>query len=445
MPRFSEHSQRGEPPLTSESPLQEIERSVQQAVTESNIDVTTSLGATQLRNFIDAAITRWNDGVRRGRHECAISEPNLLAERAFRNLAGYGPLETLLDDDDVWEICINSPSQIFVKRHSGPTGYHDEIFHHDAHVVRTLTRIMDDAIGAHRTFDPAEGLQDAQLTSGARMHIVHADIARGGHTLVNIRKFTGVPIRSLDELVERGTLSERAAAFLRAAITARQSIIFSGAPGSGKTTTLSCCMAELDPTLRVCIAEEVFEADVPLPNVAQMQTRPPRRDRNEVDLRRLVAGFLRMAPDVAVVSEVRDREALPLLLTLSSGVTGYTTIHAGSANQALTRLRFIAQLSDTASELPMSALNSLVTDAVDVVVHCVRTEAGIRVDEILAVEALQSGQDATVFTTTSLFRRNDHNDLIWTGERPARMARAVSATGFAFDERVTTLSERVAG
>ncbi len=64
--------------------------------------------------------------------------------------------------------------------------------------------------------------------------------------------------------------------------------------------------------MRVVIAEEVFEADVPLANVASMQTRPARPDRPAVDLRRLVAGFLRMAPDVAIVGEVRDREALPL-------------------------------------------------------------------------------------------------------------------------------------
>ena len=104
--------------------------------------------------------------------------------------------------------------------------------------------------------------------------------------------------------------------------------MFAGAPGAGKTTLLSCCLAELEPSLRVVVAEEVFEADIALPNVAQMQTRPARADRPEVDLRRLVAGFLRMAPDVAVVGEVRDREALSLLLALSSGVTGYTTIHA---------------------------------------------------------------------------------------------------------------------
>src|SRR5256886_13629522 len=104
-----------------------------------------------------------------------------------------------------------------------------------------------------------------------------------------------------------------------------------------------------------------------VPNVAHMQTRPARVDRPEVDLRRLVAGFLRMAPDIAIVGEVRDREALPLLLTLSSGVKGFTTIHAGSARQALTPLRFIAQLAGTSSELPLPALTQLVTEAVDIV------------------------------------------------------------------------------
>src|SRR5947208_11649704 len=136
-----------------------------------------------------------------------------------------------------------------------------------------------------------------------------------------------------------------------------------------------------------------------------MQTRAARAERPAVDLRRLVAGFLRMAPDIAIVGEVRDREALPLLLTLSSGVKGYTTIHAGSARQALTRLRFVAQLSDIASDVPLPALNALVTEAVDIVVHCVRTPERVQVAEVVAVEDLQTGPDGTAFTVTDLFRR----------------------------------------
>src|SRR5438552_13491385 len=298
---------------------------------------------------------------------------------------------------------VNAPGAILVTRHRGASGYHDEVFHDDDHVVRTLTKILDDASGSHRKLDPAEGLQDAQLDTGARLHIVHGDIGRDGHVIVNIRKFTGVAFKSLDELVERGMLDAHVARFLRACVRARLSIVFSGAPGSGKTTMLSCCAAELDPSLRVVVAEEVFEADIPLANVASMQTRAARVDRPAIDLRKLVAGFLRMAPDVAIVGEVRDREALPLLLTLSSGVQGFTTIHAGSARQALTRLRFICQLSDTANELPMSALNSLVSEAIDIVVHCARTRDGVCVTEILSVEDLIAGPDSAQFTVTPLF------------------------------------------
>ena len=157
-----------------------------------------------------------------------------------------------------------------------------------------------------------------------------------------------------------------------------------------------------------------------------MQTRPGRADRAAIDLRRLVAGFLRMAPDIAIVGEVRDREALPLLLTLSSGVKGFTTIHAGSARQALTRLRFVCQLAD--NDLPMSALNTLVSEAVDVVVHCARGREGPVVTEVLAVEDLAGGADSTQFTVTPLFTR-DHNEapLIWTGQLPVRLGRLLRA------------------
>jgi pilus assembly protein CpaF len=178
------------------------------------------------------------------------------------------------------------------------------------------------------------------------------------------------------------------------------------------------------------VAEEVFEADLPLVNVAQLQTRAARPDRPAVDLRRLVAGFLRMAPDVAIVGEVRDREALPLLLTLSSGVKGYTTIHAGSARQALTRLRFICQLADTANDLPISALNTLVSEAVDLVVHSARTPDGIAVTEIVAVEDLAAGPESTQFTVTEVFRRSSVGEpLAWTGNIPVRASRLLEDAG----------------
>ena len=124
-------------------------------------------------------------------------------------------------------------------------------------------------------------------------------------------------------------------------------------------------------------------------------------------------------------------EALPLLLTLSSGVKGFTTIHAGSARQALTRLRFICQLGDAANELPMSALNHLVSESVDLVVQSSRTGDHVRVNEVLAVEDLQGGPAATNFTVTELFVRARHDEpLRWTGNLPIRLARPLELAGY---------------
>lgn len=421
------------------SPLIEIERLALELANERNLALDAMDADAELRTLVTELIEHWRADYRRGLQTIDLNEPEALAERAMRNLTGYGPLTSLLADDDVWEIMINAPDSIFVKRHTGPSGYHHESFHDDDHVLRTVTRIVDRASGAHRSLDPTSGLQDAQLDNGSRLHIVHNDISRGGHMMVNIRKFTGMAFRTLDELVETETLTVQAANFLRTCVRSNQTMIFSGVPGSGKTTMLSCCAAELDPTLRVVIAEEVFEADVPLPNVASMQTRDTRADRPGIDLRRLVGGFLRMAPDVAIVGEVRDREALPLMMTLSSGVTGFTTIHAGSARQALTRLRFVCQLSEASNDIPMAALNDLVSQAIDVVVHSVRTPDGPRINQIVCVEDLTGEAAATQFTITEVFRRNPATGrLAWTGNVPVRTAEAMSIAGYDIKDLLPT-------
>ena len=237
------------------SPLQRVEHEVQLRATRELLDVDEPQGRAQLRRLIGEVIEEHQAAHRRGRVNDGLVDPEGMAERAFRNLARYGPLTDLLTDDDVWEIMINAPSEIFVRRHSGGSRYHHEVFHDDDHVARTLTKLLEDAASSHRKLDPTEGLQDAQLDDGSRLHIVHGDLSRGNHLMVNIRKFTGVAISSLEELVRRETLSPQAARFLAAAVRARMSIVFAGAPGAGKTTLLSCCAAELEPSLRVVIAE----------------------------------------------------------------------------------------------------------------------------------------------------------------------------------------------
>lgn len=250
---------------TDLSPLQEIELIVQARARTLELDA--AAHPDGMADLVREAVAQWSLDHKRGVRPHDLPDPDRIAQRALWNLTGYGPLAPLLADDDVWEVMVNAPSEIFVKRHSGADGYHDEVFHDDAHVLRTLTKILSDSTGAHRKLDPSEGLQDAQLDDGSRLHIVHGDIGRGGHVMVNIRKFADVAFRDLGQLVERDMLDHGTARFLRTCVRARASIVFAGAPGSGKTTLLSCCCADLDPTLRVVVAEEVFEADVPVANV----------------------------------------------------------------------------------------------------------------------------------------------------------------------------------
>ena len=263
----------GDTALAWTSPLREIERAAQEQAKATGLDMAAPDGVARLRALLVDEVVRWRDEFRRGQRPVDIADPEGAVERALRNLAGYGPLEPLLADPDVWEIMVNGPDAIFTKRHSGGSGYHHEVFHDDDHVTRVLTKILDDASRSHRKLDPSEGLQDAQLVSGARLHIVHSDIGRDGHLLVNIRKFSGVVHRSLSELVSRRMLDAATSRFLVACVRSGLSVLIAGAPGSGKTTMLGCLAAELDPSLRVVVAEEVFETDVNLPNVDKPHAR----------------------------------------------------------------------------------------------------------------------------------------------------------------------------
>ena len=124
------------------SPLRAIELAVQERAKAMALDMSGPDANLRLKDLIDDEIGRWHDAHQRGRRDFDIADPQVAAERALRNLAGYGPLEPLLEDPDVWEIMINAPDAIFAKRHSGSSGYHDEVFHDDEHLRRVLTRIL---------------------------------------------------------------------------------------------------------------------------------------------------------------------------------------------------------------------------------------------------------------------------------------------------------------
>jgi len=156
-----------------------------------------------------------------------------------------------------------------------------------------------------------------------------------------------------------------------------RSVLVSGATHAGKTTLLGALIAACPPLHRIVTVEETFELFVDAPDLVAMQGRQPSLEgTGEVTLRRLVKEALRMRPDRLVVGEVRDAEALDLLLALNTGVPGAATIHANSAREALTKLSALPLLAgrniDSGFVLPA------VAGSVDLVAHCERDSAGRR-------------------------------------------------------------------
>ncbi|MFT4214867.1 MAG: ATPase, T2SS/T4P/T4SS family [Microbacterium sp.] len=291
-------------------------------------------------------------------------------------VTGYGPLQALLDDPEVEEIWINDPTTVFVAR----DGRSERVpVHLTNDSVRDLVERMLHSTG--RRVDLSQPFVDASLPDGSRLHVVIPDVTRE-HYAVNIRKFLAAR-RTLDDLVQTGSLTEPAADLLRVAMTSGRNVLVSGATHAGKTTMLAALIGACLPEQRIVTVEETFELAVRAPDIVALQGRQPSLEgTGAVSLRRLVKEALRMRPDRLVVGEVRDAEALDLLLALHTGVPGAATIHANSAADALSRLAALPLLAGR--NIDAGFVVPAVATGVHLVVHCRRGVDGRRyVEQII--------------------------------------------------------------
>jgi pilus assembly protein CpaF len=323
-----------------------------------------------------AALSIARDEVRRhndfalARGLAPIDDEAACVREVLARVTGYGPLQAYLDDPTVEEVWINAPDRIFIAR--GGVSERVPLALTDA-AIRDLVERMLHATG--RRVDLSQPFVDASLPDGSRLHVVIPDITRR-HWSVNIRKFLPM-FGDLASLVAAGSLAPEAARVLRDAMGDGRSVLVSGATHAGKTTLLGALIAACPPLHRIVTVEETFELFVDAPDLVAMQGRQPSLEgTGEVTLRRLVKEALRMRPDRLVVGEVRDAEALDLLLALNTGVPGAATIHANSAREALTKLSALPLLAgrniDSGFVLPA------VAGSVDLVAHCERDSAGRR-------------------------------------------------------------------
>lgn len=310
---------------------------------------------------------------------------------------GFGPITSLLADDDVSEIMVNNPYQVYVER-KGRLELTDVTFRDTEHVIQVIEKIVA-PLG--RRIDESSPMVDARLPDGSRVNAIIPPLSIRGPA-VTIRKFSRDAL-TIENLINFGTVSPAMAKFLQACVQARLNIVVSGGTGSGKTTTLNCLSSFIPSDERIVTIEDAAELQLKQDHVVTLETRPPNIEgRGAITIRDLVRNSLRMRPNRIVIGEVRGGEALDMLQAMNTGHDGsLTTGHANSPRDMLSRLETMVLMAGM--DLPMRAIREQISAALDVIVQQTRLRDGSRkithICEVVGMEGdVITLQDIFVFS-----------------------------------------------
>ncbi|MZR11752.1 CpaF family protein [Maritimibacter sp. DP07] len=322
-------------------------------------------------------------------------ERQQLNSELYDEVTGLGPLEPLLKDDDVNDILVNGPKQIFVER-NGKLSLTDVTFKDERHLLRIIDKIVS-AVG--RRVDESNPSVDARLADGSRFNAMVPPIAVDG-SLVSIRKFKKDKL-GIDDLVKFGAFSEEMAAYLQAAVSTRLNVIVSGGTGSGKTTTLNALSSFIDDSERILTIEDTAELQLQQTHVGRMESRPANVEgKGAVSQRDCLKNALRMRPDRIIVGETRGEEVIDMLQAMNTGHDGsMTTIHANSARDAISRLENMVAMAGI--EMPVKAIRSQIASAVHLIVQASRLQDGSR--RMVSITEI-TGMEGDVISMQEIFR-----------------------------------------
>jgi pilus assembly protein CpaF len=297
---------------------------------------------------------------------------------------------------------VNGPKDIWIER-AGRLSETPLTFTDASHLRRIITKMVGQ-IG--RRIDESSPLVDARLPDGSRVNAIIPPLSLSG-PLLTIRKFAQNRF-ALSELIEIGTLSDEAAEFLENCIRARLNILVSGGTGTGKTTFLNALSAAIPDSDRIVTIEDAAELQLAQRHVIRLESRPKNMEgEGEITIRDLVRNALRMRPDRIIVGEVRGAEALDMLQAMNTGHEGsLSTVHANSPRDGLNRLETMVLMAGY--ELPLRAIRSHVSSALELVIQLDRLDDGSR--RIVEISEVQR-MEGEVITLQKLFEfKMEHFD-----------------------------------
>ena len=324
---------------------------------------------------------------------------SVLERELIQEAVGLGPLEYLIERDDITEIMVNGPDQVFVEK-EGVLYRTDTAFADNNQVLSAIERIVA-PLG--RRIDESSPMVDARLPDGSRVNAIIPPLSLVGPT-ITIRKFSRKPFEAAD-LIRFGSVSADIMQFLAVCVAVRKNILISGGTGSGKTTLRNVLSSFLPNRERIVTIEDAAELQLHQEHLVRLESRPPNIEgKGAVTIRDLVRNSLRMRPDRIVVGECRGGEALDMLQAMNTGHDGsLTTIHANSPRDALSRLETLVLMAGF--DLPLRAIREQVASAIHIVVQITRERDGSRkivnVSEITKMEGdVITMQDLFVFRQT---------------------------------------------
>ena len=311
----------------------------------------------------------------------------VMAEIVADEIEGYGPLRDLMADDSVNDILVNGPNDVWIER-AGILEKTNKEFVSNEQLTDIAKRLVA-RVG--RRIDDGSPLVDSRLPDGSRLNVVIAPIALDG-TSVSIRKFSKNK-KTLQELVNFGSMTREMANFLIIAARSRVNIIVSGGTGSGKTTLLNALSNYISHSERVITLEDTAELRLEQPHVVRLETRLAGVEKSgEVTMKDLVINALRMRPERIIVGECRGGEAFQMLQAMNTGHDGsMSTLHANSPRDATSRLESMVMMSN--ATLPLEAIRRNIASAVNIIVQASRLNDGSRkIMNITEIMGMENGQ-----------------------------------------------------
>ena len=327
-----------------------------------------------------------------------------LIERLFYSLRKeMDSLQPNIEDKSISEIMVNGKDHVFAER-NGKLERLPIAFDSTEDLEELIRRI---AARVHREINELNPIVDARLSDGSRVNAVYKNIALNG-PILTIRKFPE-KIMSMEDLVEKETITKEAAAYLKVLVKAGYNCFICGGTSSGKTTMLNVLAQFVPSGERVVVIEDSAELQIrQVENIVRLECRNANvQGKGEVDMAQLVKASLRMRPDRILIGEVRGKEVMDMIQALNTGHSG--SLSTGHANSIEGMLKRLEAMFLQAVEVPVDAIRNQITEAIDIMIHVSRMQDGSRkVMEIAELSGLEDG----VITTNPLFQYRTEEDGI---------------------------------